>query len=516
MSELFAYSILGRPDDGAMFVPMEMLTREESFCTQENLLLSIAYINQEFQLLRFPCLQYGEQKSDIVFFINRLHDLLKLYHKSQSVRDELENKVHRLTSETDHYKSAQLRMSRQQEQTDRELGQEREKLRQLNEKYKQVFIKLKAEQEDVKRLKAVLQSKEVHYKHELKKKEREVNKLKERLNQLLSDKAPERKIGMDLMNVVSHTEGRRSTWKSVSGKHDEEVFRHMISNLEEKQNELLLENGEWRDCVLVIQREVTALLHKAVRNIPKTGRHESPTSTDEDQPTIPDLGEGYQQMPCEFVRLDIERTVGDACKKISRIIKKLAGQKIKSPVQVSTSRPFVGHKQDMSSRRHTQDMSSRRNSQDHLELEKLRKRMSNYKLIIQQQEDLIQQSLRSQSQSLESSSLQQTQLQLEKEDLSEQRKQLLEEKRVLEREKQLLREVGLGPEKKVVQEQKTSSHNKQELLSTSPLKEFHVRTGGGASPRLLPATPVPTTPVVTTSVVTTSAVTTPVVTTSVL
>ena len=37
--------------------------------------------------------------------------------------------------------------------------------------------------------------KDLQFKHELKKKEREINKLKDRLHQMLMDKNPDRKVG---------------------------------------------------------------------------------------------------------------------------------------------------------------------------------------------------------------------------------------------------------------------------------------------------------------------------------
>lgn len=47
----------------------------------------------------------------------------------------------------------------------------------------------------VKRLQSVMTSRDLQYKHDLKKKEREANKLKERLHQVLMDKKHERQIG---------------------------------------------------------------------------------------------------------------------------------------------------------------------------------------------------------------------------------------------------------------------------------------------------------------------------------
>lgn len=47
----------------------------------------------------------------------------------------------------------------------------------------------------IKRLQSIIKDRDAQFKHELKKKEREVNKLKEKLHQLISDKTPNRRVG---------------------------------------------------------------------------------------------------------------------------------------------------------------------------------------------------------------------------------------------------------------------------------------------------------------------------------
>ena len=48
----------------------------------------------------------------------------------------------------------------------------------------------------LKKIQAVVRDRDGQYKHELKKKQREINKLMERLHQLLMDKNPDRRIGI--------------------------------------------------------------------------------------------------------------------------------------------------------------------------------------------------------------------------------------------------------------------------------------------------------------------------------
>ena len=66
----------------------------------------------------------------------------------------------------------------------------------------------------LKKTKANLVHAQKQYEHELRKKEREFNKLKERLHQLLTDKSQERKIGLEILNSIQRPGGQRALWKT--------------------------------------------------------------------------------------------------------------------------------------------------------------------------------------------------------------------------------------------------------------------------------------------------------------
>ncbi|GFR92754.1 afadin-and alpha-actinin-binding protein [Elysia marginata] len=252
-----------------------------AFCTKDNLLHCIAYVNQDLEMLGFPCLKFedGNCIADLYFFINRLNDILGLYHKTVAVKEDLETKNHRLSCETNHHQSTCARLRREKNQLDREVGQEKEKTRQINLKYKQVSGKLKTEKEEVKRLLAVMESRNVQHKHDNNKKEREIISLKERLHQLLADKVPDRKVGMDLRNVLSSGEGRRATWKTNQAKLEEEMYQLVISNYEERQRELMLENEDLRDCMLSLQRQLSGLLKRTAGTNTASGQKSQSVET---------------------------------------------------------------------------------------------------------------------------------------------------------------------------------------------------------------------------------------------
>ena len=50
--------------------------------------------------------------------------------------------------------------------------------------------------------------------HEVRKKEREFTKVKERIHQLLTDKNQEKKVGLDILNLIKRPSGHRAMWKT--------------------------------------------------------------------------------------------------------------------------------------------------------------------------------------------------------------------------------------------------------------------------------------------------------------
>ena len=56
------------------------------------------------------------------------------------------------------------------------------------------------------------------YDHETRKKEREFVKLKERIHQLLTDKSQEKRVGLDILNLIKRPSGQRAMWKTETGK----------------------------------------------------------------------------------------------------------------------------------------------------------------------------------------------------------------------------------------------------------------------------------------------------------
>ncbi|XP_063963129.1 afadin- and alpha-actinin-binding protein-like [Lytechinus pictus] len=154
------------------------------------------------------------EQFDLVQLVNCAYELIQRHQRSMKKHEDLETKQMRTSSDLEHLQTNHTRLKEQHEQIQRENISQGERERQLTLQLKSSQSKLKSQKDEMRKLEGILKHRDVQFKHDLKKKEREVNRLKERIHQLLVDKNQERRIGMDILNSLQRTDGKRGTWKT--------------------------------------------------------------------------------------------------------------------------------------------------------------------------------------------------------------------------------------------------------------------------------------------------------------
>ncbi|XP_060070402.1 afadin- and alpha-actinin-binding protein B-like [Ylistrum balloti] len=467
-------------------------TDENTFCCSENVDDSVTFLNQELTALGFQTIDNGEGTTE-VSLVNRLYEIFRLYQKARRVREELENRLRRLSSETDHYQSSNHRLKNEKIQLEREVAKEQEKCRQFAIKQKSLAEKFKTEKDEVKRLQCVIKDRDAQYKHELKKKEREINKMKEKLHHLITDKNPHRRMGLDIANALQRADGKRSQWKTGSHDKQEEMYQLVINNYEDKQRELMIENTDLRDCLVLMQRELgTIINHSSDVPTSHTDTQDNAgelgvTSEDEDDGifsvTINDLSDGYFQMPYGLMKDNLRHSF----KEMFKLIRKSMDKRNISPSQLEKTKSSPPRHSPAAQRVPSVDT------------EKLQKQVQQYRDIIQQQKEFIQQSMLNQSKAaaetsyIDESILLQERVLQEQESLSEQRRLFYQEKANFEEERKQYTEaaIRLGRERKALDDERSSIIN--QFLQISPFVKATPskrRSHKGEGTRLLPSTPM--------------------------
>ncbi|XP_053395039.1 afadin- and alpha-actinin-binding protein B-like isoform X2 [Mercenaria mercenaria] len=466
---------------------------ENTFCTPDNVDECLTHLNQELTGLGLqPVSRDGVGCTTSL--INRLEEILRMYQRSNRIKEELENRVHRISCDASENQSVIRRLKNDKERLERGVAQEKEQHRQTHNKIKNLSTKLKTEKDELRRVQSVVKDRDAQYKHELKKKQREVNRLMEKLHQLLMDKNPDRRIGMDMEGYLRRGDSKRSTWKNTATSNkQEEMYQLLISNYEEKQQELRVENSDLRDCLIDMQKELSSVLNTSNTNM--TSLHSqngdiSASSSEEDLSTSSsishDLNDDYFQMPYDLLRENLQKSFQGTCKRLRQNMKKCS-----SNTQSSPKSHVRQSSQGKSPLHHVDD--NRESERRQEEMEKLRKQIDKYKDIVKQQEELIQQSLSTQSRSMENTFLQESQILQEKESLSEQRRKFYQEKANFEEERRKNAEISrqIQHERKQLEEEKASLLRTQ-IIHMSPYSSSKPPTPPKSKDktRLLPSTPV--------------------------
>lgn len=417
-------------------------TADKQFCRRDNIDQCIAYLNQELGVLGFSSLFTPSRNGrgppdtfDIVKLVNSTYELLQQQQQNMKQLTDLEQKILRSECDNEHLVQTQKRLKEQLESAQREVAVRNERERQLQGKLLKAKEDLKLEREELKKTKANSHHLQKQFDHETRKKERELSKLKERIHQLLTDKNQEKKVGLDILNLINRPAGaQRAMWKTGSAKNEEEMYRMLVTNYEEREKELMVENNDMRETLKSMQVELIKLLNQQNED------YESNTEVGEisESGSVEELSTGHFNMPYDMVREGIESSLREKW----RLLK----SRLEEANKGSSSGPSSPKAEEIS---------------------RLERQLENYRHVVEQQKQLIE-SLQSKvnSPSNDSTFLVNSQLYEEQEKFESDKQFFAERRAALENEKRQLTDaaVKLGHERKKFEEERASFY-KQQLLT---------------------------------------------------
>ncbi|XP_009466502.1 PREDICTED: afadin- and alpha-actinin-binding protein [Nipponia nippon] len=423
-----------------------------AFCTEENIEQSISYLNRELTTLGFPSI-YAESKGkelNLISIINCMNELLVLQHKNLRAQEEVEMQHLKLGSDMDHLQNCYAKLKEQLELSKREIVGLQERDRQLQSKNRNLHQLLKNEKDEVQKLQNIISSRATQYNHDMKRKEREYNKLKERLHQLVMNKK-DRKIAMEVLNYVGRADGKRGAWRTdkTEARNEEEMYKVLLSDYEQRQKQLLVENAELKKVLQQMKKEIISLLPPQKQK-PKERSEDGPVLSDLEE----DIGElnkeNMWELSCETVREQLTNSIRKQWRMLKNHVEKLDNQ-------VSLVNSGALNEKDVISR------------EDHeLETEKLELEIQQCKEMIKTQQQLLQQQLMSPCDDDTTLLLQDCYLLEERERLQEEWRLFREQKKNFEKERRSFTEaaIRLGLERKAFEEDR-GAWLKQQFLSMS-------------------------------------------------
>ncbi|XP_021111113.1 afadin- and alpha-actinin-binding protein isoform X7 [Heterocephalus glaber] len=309
-----------------------------AFCTEENIEQSISYLDQELTTFGFPSL-YEEPKSkeakrelNIVAVLNCMNELLVLQRKNLLAQENVETQNLKLGSDMDHLQSCYAKLKEQLETSRREIIGLQERDRQLQCKNRNLHQLLKNEKDEVQKLQNIIASRATQYNHDMKRKEREYNKLKERLHQLVMNKK-DKKIAMDVLNYVGRADGKRGSWRtgkteaSFFLRNEDEMYKILLNDYEYRQKQILMENAELKKVLQQMKKEMISLLSPQKKK-PREREDESTGTVISD--VEEDAGELSREsmwdLSCETVREQLTNSIRKQWRILKSHVEKLDNQ----------------------------------------------------------------------------------------------------------------------------------------------------------------------------------------------
>ncbi|XP_072847611.2 afadin- and alpha-actinin-binding protein B [Pogona vitticeps] len=238
-------------------------------CWSDNVDHCISYLNKELVMLGIPALYKddgsgdgAEHGFDLLALVNGTSELLNLYQAAMAKLGDMEAEDVRRAGELDYLRMRHGKLKDQVEGCEKEIAAVQNKEQQLQSKNKQLISMLKEEKDEITKLQNALATQKNQLLIEAKKKEQELLRLKEKMNQLTMDKKHQRGGTIDILNAMPRADGRRGTWKTGKslGRKEEELYRVQLAKQEQREQALAEENAKLKQLMNEVGHDLEELL----------------------------------------------------------------------------------------------------------------------------------------------------------------------------------------------------------------------------------------------------------------
>ncbi|KAK1806005.1 hypothetical protein P4O66_013054 [Electrophorus voltai] len=447
-------------------LPFRHYIGNTEFCTENNTSECMLYISQELLALGFPSIFFdlnGLRELDVISALNSMYGLLQMHRRAVGMLAELEVEQLRVSSDLHCQQLTNSKLKDQLELSKKENLRLCERERQLEANTKALHHCLKNEKEEVQKLQNVIASRASQYNHNLKRKEREFGKLKERLNQLLTDKK-DKKQGMDVLNYVGRSDGKRSQWKTgkTDSRHESDMYKALLNEFDKHQRELMIENAELKKVLQQIKQEMVGILSPK-RQSGETQKEEKPKEFTDQQIASDEEEEnsfkGTSEMSCEHAREQLSNSIRQQWRKLKDHMANLDNK-------ASLVHLGQGINEEMISKEVHQE-----------EMERLKLEIQQCKDFIHTQQQLLQQQLSTPWDEETAAVLTDCYMLEEKERLKEEWKTFEEQKKNFEMERRTFTEaaIRLGHERKMFEEDR-ATWLKHQFLNMTFTDQMNLKT----------------------------------------
>ncbi|KAK9817129.1 hypothetical protein WJX72_009977 [[Myrmecia] bisecta] len=238
----------------------------EVFATSTTLESSISYLRSTLATFGFPDNLHLQSPTpqQVADSCNILYALLQQRQKDIEARKESQEQLARLGSNVHASELANERLQNRLAAKERELGVTLNKAKHIKEAYDSGMARLTAERDDLQRVVTDLSRRHVQFQHEIKRKEREFERLQDKLRDMLTEKKREAKANMEATTAI--LQGQTPAGKAVR-KTDEAMYKAIVSAYEAKQKDLLAENRDMKAALHNLQAEHRRVVNRQTTQV---------------------------------------------------------------------------------------------------------------------------------------------------------------------------------------------------------------------------------------------------------
>ncbi|CAG8705935.1 15826_t:CDS:10, partial [Funneliformis caledonium] len=231
----------------------------------------IIYLNQQLDIYGYPApLNFLDNNEDnsVNNVVECVLSLLQDLQRASGSQEELNDKHRRLQSDYDLTCLNNKGLKNKIEINEREIDLLKSKILKVENELKCELEKLRLTKDELTKTKLNLQYTKTQAVHEVKKRELEYTRFKEKMQKLLNDSYRKANIGLQIVNPISKPLKRRLSSSNyndhvLSRKHnksDADMFKQIVADAEAREKELLQENSKLRKLLFDVQNHVSTFV----------------------------------------------------------------------------------------------------------------------------------------------------------------------------------------------------------------------------------------------------------------
>ncbi|KAJ3157005.1 hypothetical protein HDU89_002415 [Geranomyces variabilis] len=274
---------------------------------------TVLFVNTELASAGFPDVLdfsgFAGTDEDGSKVLNCICTLLLQRQKDVAFRDDLQYRLRRVSADNDNLAGTVARQRARLEQCEREIASLQNKNDTLQTSLKREVEKLSVAREELKATKANLQYSKTQYNHDVRKRDRDFARLKDRMQRTVNEKTKMTLINPLAKPISSITSGKRNN-------NDTDIMYGVVmKNYEDRERELLSENQMLRDTLFETFRELKDRFADAGGHDPRD--HElgagpastTPESRDEDEDPEAAMERAHFQLPFNLVQNTVQQRI---------------------------------------------------------------------------------------------------------------------------------------------------------------------------------------------------------------